>query len=151
MVPTIDCFTWGGSVKLAHEDQTVVERDYRRIHELEMVGGGLFECDAPSDPAAASAASAAAADLSTPRDAVVVVDPVSWGLCLAVTSPDPFSCDTHTVQHGRRGSREREQGAAAGDLRLQCQARESQGGREFGAPGPRAAFRPRHRPGERRC
>ena len=78
VVPTIDCFTWAGSVKLAHEDEAVVNADYARIHELEMIGGGLFECD-PADEAGAT-------DAATPRDAVVVVDPFSTGAVVAANA-----------------------------------------------------------------
>ncbi len=32
---TIDCFTWGGVVKLFHEEYDVVEKEYSRIREME--------------------------------------------------------------------------------------------------------------------
>lgn len=30
IAPTTDCFTFGGCVQLSHEDDTVLQRDYRR-------------------------------------------------------------------------------------------------------------------------
>ena len=36
--PTKDCLSWGGVVKLAHESDEVLDREYERIRELEISG-----------------------------------------------------------------------------------------------------------------
>ena len=33
-VPTVDCFTWGGVVKLCHADEAVLDADYAVIEGL---------------------------------------------------------------------------------------------------------------------
>eukprot|EP01031_Cornospumella_fuschlensis_P040026 gene40026-48765_t len=38
---TIDCFTFGGSVRLAHEDARQLQNDYERVHHM-TAAGGLF-------------------------------------------------------------------------------------------------------------
>lgn len=35
---TIDCFTFGGVVRLLHADQATLLRDYARIREIEEIG-----------------------------------------------------------------------------------------------------------------
>jgi len=40
---TIDCFTFGGIVKLVHAQSEVLEKDYNRIREME--NSGLFLCE----------------------------------------------------------------------------------------------------------
>jgi hypothetical protein len=41
LVPTVNCFTWGGIAVLGHKDFDVVEKDYSRLHEMEEQG--LFQ------------------------------------------------------------------------------------------------------------
>jgi hypothetical protein len=36
--PTVDCFTFGGIVKLIHSDEKQVTTDYNRIREIEQIG-----------------------------------------------------------------------------------------------------------------
>ena len=43
VVPTINCFTFGGVVVLINDDQEQLAADYRRIHEMEECG--LFEVE----------------------------------------------------------------------------------------------------------
>lgn len=38
---TVDCFSWGGIVKLFHADDATLQRDYDRIREMELTG--LFQ------------------------------------------------------------------------------------------------------------
>lgn len=71
ITPTIDCFTWGGVVRLAHASQTVVDADYTRIEELEKTT--LFSVTA-EDPAQLPI-----------KDSIVVVDPFSTGAVIAHT------------------------------------------------------------------
>ncbi|CAE7806982.1 unnamed protein product [Symbiodinium microadriaticum] len=43
IVPTINCFTFGGVVVLINEHSPQLEKDYQRIHEMEE--SGLFEVE----------------------------------------------------------------------------------------------------------
>jgi biotin carboxylase len=42
--PTIDCFTWGGVVKLAHADEATIKSNYQRLEEMEN-GSALLELE----------------------------------------------------------------------------------------------------------
>ena len=35
---TVDCFTFGGVIRLVHSDQATILRDYERIREIEKTG-----------------------------------------------------------------------------------------------------------------
>jgi hypothetical protein len=41
--PTVDCFTFGGIVKLIHNDEGQVTQDYDRIRAIEQIGIIEFE------------------------------------------------------------------------------------------------------------
>jgi len=71
--PTIDCFTWGGVVKMCHESDEVVTKDYKRIEEMEG-NNELFVLEANATELSESSAK---------RDAVIVVDPFSTGAVVA--------------------------------------------------------------------
>ena len=49
VAPTIDCFTWGGCVKLANADRDALDADYSRIEAL--CQEGLWEFADSSDTA----------------------------------------------------------------------------------------------------
>ena len=87
VVPTIDCFTWMGCVKLGHSDQAVVDADYTRIHVIE-VTGALFQsddtdADGVTDGGSAPTEASVEEPANSPSRAVVVVDPFSTGAMVA--------------------------------------------------------------------
>ena len=43
VVPTQDCFTWGGVVKLANVNQASLQRDYDTIEQLCLDPNGLWD------------------------------------------------------------------------------------------------------------
>ena len=43
---TVDCFTFGGTLQLLHDQEEQVEADYRRVREIETQG--LFICAPPA-------------------------------------------------------------------------------------------------------
>ena len=86
-LPTIDCFTWMGCVKLGHSDQAVVDADYTRIHVI-AVTGALFQsddtdADGVTDGGSAPTEASVEEPANSPSRAVVVVDPFSTGAMVA--------------------------------------------------------------------